>query len=166
MNLRNISRVLAVGSLLASTPVALLKYPWLPATVMEFVQLRREPPSYATESYRQDRARLIRSTRVALLLYALGTASLWGLCFLAVGRLRWWTEIGTWMLVGLTGIWIADFESPSIGPTTDRFYVGVMIGIPHAIAVASGAAALFRLTLHFILRPASEESRAELQGRA
>ena len=162
MNPRNISRVLAMGCLLASTPVALLKYPWLPATVMEFVQVRREPPSYATDSYRQDRARLMRSTRNALLLYALGTASLGILLFLAVGRLRWWTEIGAWMLVGLTGIWIADFEGTSIGPTTDRFYVRIIIGIPHAIAVASVAAALFRLALHFILRPASEEPRADL----
>src|SRR3989442_1293506 len=100
-------RILAMICILASMPLACLKYPWLPATVGEFVDLQRDPYPSGTESYHQDRARRLSRVTLALFLYALGTVSLVGLCLVAKGATSRRVEAASWLVSAATGVLIA-----------------------------------------------------------
>lgn len=140
-------RILAITCIVASMPLACLKYPWLPATVVEFVDLQHDPYPLGTESYHQDRARRLSRVTLALLLYTLGTVSLVGLCFVAKGAMSRRVQAASWLISAATGVGIAQFEQPRIGPSTDHAYVVMTIYFPLGIAALSGAAALVTLAL-------------------
>ena len=140
-------RALAVACILAATPVACLKYPWLPATVMEFAELQRDPYPSGSESYHEDRARRSSRVSVALLLCALGTVSLFGLCLVAGGASSRKVQTVTWLITAATGAGIASFERSRIGSGTDDAYVALAFYSPMGIAVVAGLAALMSLVV-------------------
>ncbi|HYL93681.1 MAG TPA: hypothetical protein VEW69_11065, partial [Alphaproteobacteria bacterium] len=94
---------MAVGCILASLPVAFLKYPWLPATIMEYAELRREPAPGATQSYYEGRQHNLERTELALVWYFIGTVALGGLVVVAAGIVPWWVELAIWILTFAAG---------------------------------------------------------------
>jgi hypothetical protein len=140
-------RALAVACILAATPVACLKYPWLPAIAIEFVELRHDPYPGGTESYHEDRDRRSARTNVALLLYALGTFSLVGLSLVATGVISRRLQTITWLVTAATGAGIALFERTLIGSGIDDDYVAMALYAPMAIAVGASLAAVLTLFL-------------------
>ena len=135
-------RLLAVICLLLAIPVTLLKLPWLPGTILDFISTLRELGSTGTDSYLNDRnARLLRSG-LALILYALGAFSILGLIGIALARCR---RIGShilWSLVIMTGVSLPLFERSRLGPDTDRFYVASVVHLPLSIVVLAIVALL------------------------
>jgi len=142
MKLQTMLRVLAVACFLASVPVSCLKYPWLPATALEFADLRQDPYPGGSQSYHQDRARRLASTRQALALYAFGAASQIGLCLIIAGRGSRALHLAAWTLAAVTGFGIAQFERPHIDSSTDPAFTIMTVHIPSGIAAFSAAAAL------------------------
>jgi len=138
-------RVLAVACILAATPLACVKYPWLPATAIEFTELQREPYPGGTESYHEDRDRRSSRVSVALLLYASGTVSLVGLFLVARGVTSRRAQTITWLITAATGAGIASFERSRIGFGTDVSYVAMAFHTPMGIAVVASLAALLTL---------------------
>ena len=138
-------RILAIMCILASMPLACLKYPWLPSTVAEFVDLQHDPYPWGTESYHQDRARRLSRVTLALTLYTLGTVSLVALCLIANGTTSRRVQAASWLISAATGVGVTLFEQPRIGPSTDHAYVVMAIYLPLGIAALSGAAALVTL---------------------
>jgi len=135
--IRTVSRVLALVCILASTPVCFLKYPWLPATVIEYAELQHDPAPWGTPSYHAARAERLSRVRIALLLYGLGTVALCGLVGVLVKALPWWAELSSWVVTAVTGVGIASFERPNAAPGTNAFYVLVTIYFPVGIAAAA-----------------------------
>lgn len=139
-------RILALVCILASIPIACVKYPWLPVTVGELVQLQSEPPNpESTESYSIDRTRRRNRLIHAVALYGLGTASLFGLSAVALGGYSRKINAASWILSAVAGVAVAQFEQARIGPSTDNGYVLVMTYLPLGIAVVAGAAGLTTL---------------------
>ena len=145
--MRLLLRVLASVCILAAIPLACVKYPWLPATVWEFRDLQHDPYPWGSESYHQDRARRLSRVTLALLLYALSTCSLIGLCLVAKGASSRRVQALSWLMSAAAGVGIAKFEQPRIGANTDSAYVLMAIYLPLGIAAVSGTAALVTLAL-------------------
>jgi hypothetical protein len=100
VKLSRLLRIMALVCILASAPVAFWKYPWLPATLMEFAELQHDPAPWGTPSYhvlpRRSRAAPRASeARLVLLLDALGTVSLYWLVTIVAKTLPWWAELAT-----------------------------------------------------------------------
>lgn len=146
----NSLRILAICCILASLPLAFLKYMALPATIMEFVDLQRRPVSWATTSYRVWRTQRIAHLELAFLLYALGTVSLVALYVIVAAPklLPWWGELSAWGVTVVTGLAVAEFERP-IMPGTDRAYVFMAVYMPTAIAVMAAVAFVVALGSQF-----------------
>jgi hypothetical protein len=139
-------RILALMCMLASMPVACVKYPWLPATAAELAKLQLEPAHpEGTESYLMDRARRRDRLIHALAIYALGTASLVGLSVVALGGYSRKIDATSWILSAVTGVAIAQFEQPLIGPSTDNGYVLIVTYLPLGISFVAGTAGLITL---------------------
>src|SRR5438309_9329157 len=126
---------MALGCLVASLPLALLQFPWLPATVIEFVELQHDPAPWGTESYHIDRERRLGRVESALVLYALGIIALSGLGAIVIKVFPWWADLAIWIVTAATGVGIAQFERPIIGPGTDPVYSTIMISLPLGIAI-------------------------------
>ena len=139
-------RMAAVACLVMSLPAAFLRYPWLPATIIEYRDLRHAP-SAGTPSYQQDHGEQIERTQQALLLYAAGTLALAGLLAIASGVLPWWAEMLAWLLAAATGYEIARFGEAYVAPSTDSAYVIATVKLPFVIAIVAAFAALLRLVL-------------------
>lgn len=90
-------RILALICILSSMPVACLKYVWLPGTVAEFVDLQHDPFPWGSASYHEDRALRLSRVSFALVLYALGTVSLVGLCLITRGTLSRRVQTASWL---------------------------------------------------------------------
>lgn len=136
-------RLLAVGCLLLAIPVTLLKLPWLPGTILEFISTLRELGSSGTESYLDDRnSRLLRSG-LALILYILGAVSVLGLIGMALTRCHRIGRVILWSLVIVVGISLPLFERARLGPDTDSFYVASVVHLPLSIAVLAIIALLW-----------------------
>ena len=120
--------------LVAALPVAGIKYPWMPATIMETVASYREPFPEGTASYLADRRRLFVQWHLATGLYILGTASLAGLWSIATQRASRRLQIACWILAGVTGIAVAGFERPKIASDMMSAYAIMAIWLPLAIA--------------------------------
>src|SRR5690348_16951157 len=136
MKLETWPRTVAVACMLASAPLGFLKYPWLPATVMEFAELQHDPAPWATPSYHQGRAERLARVKLALLLYGLGTLSLCGLSAIIAQVLPWWLELLTWGLTALTASGIARFDTPTMAGT-DPVYLLATVYIPMLIGAVS-----------------------------
>src|SRR5262249_46552421 len=65
LTIRRWVHIAALVCVLGSLPLALLTYPWLPATVGEFVELRHDPLPSATLSYRDYRAQRLQHLTLA-----------------------------------------------------------------------------------------------------
>jgi hypothetical protein len=138
---------------LGSMPLALLTYPWLPATVVEFVELRHDPPPSATLSFREYRAQRLQHVTLALLLYGLGTVSLCGLLAIAAANaLPWLLELTTWAMTAVTGAAIARFEY-STGPGADPAYVFMTVYLPSIISVIAAVGTGLHVVVHHRLAP-------------
>ena len=144
MKLKTWSRIVAVACMLASAPLGFLKYPWLPATVMEFAELQHDPAPWGTPSYHQGRVERLARVKLALLLYCLGTISLCGLSAIIAQVLPWWLELLTWGLTALTALGIALFDTP-IMAGTDPVYLFATVSIPAAIGAVSALFAVVSL---------------------
>lgn len=139
-------RITAVGCLVMSLPIAFLKYPWLPATILEYNELRQAPSS-GTPSYQQDHEHQIELTQKALSLYATGSLALCGLAAIVLGILPYWAEIGAWLIAAAAGLEIGRFGQAYVDRSTDLVYVIVTVKLPFIIALVAAAAALVRLAL-------------------
>ena len=149
-------RVTALACLLASAPVSVLMYPWLPATAMKFVELQRDPAPGATLSYYDSREYQRQRAETALLLYALGTVALVGLGAIVAKLLPWWAEVAAWSLTAVAAFEVARFLRPLVGSRTDPAFVFMTMTMPLGIAVAAGAAAGLTLTLRVARSPAAK----------
>ena len=78
LKLTRITRIMALGCIVASLPIAFLQFPWLPARVIEFVELQHDPAPWGTASYHMDRERRLGRVESGLILYALGIFALAG----------------------------------------------------------------------------------------
>jgi len=136
---------MALGCIVASLPIAFLQYPWLPATVIEFGQLQHDPAPWGTESYHIDRERHLGRVKSALILYAFGTFALSGLAAIVIKIFPWWAELAVWIMTSATGVGIARFVKPLVGPTTDPVYTAIMIYMPLGIAITCALAAVMSL---------------------
>jgi hypothetical protein len=105
--LKQILRIVAACCLLGSAPLALVEFLWLPATVIEFVQLQHDPAPWGTPSYHAGREVRLNRVREALLLYALGAAALCGLCIVVANVLSWRGELAIWSITAVAGMGIA-----------------------------------------------------------
>ena len=148
------SRIVAVACMLASAPLGFLKYPWLPATVMEFAELQHDPAPWGTPSYHEGRAERLARVKLALLLYGLGTISLCGLSAIIAQVLPWWLELLTWGLTALTALAIARFDTPTIAGT-DPVYLFAAVHIPAAISAVSALFAIVSLGRQLLHRRSS-----------
>jgi hypothetical protein len=135
----------ALGCLLAAGPLACLKYPWMPATIAEYAELQHDPYPWGSASYHEDRARRLERVRLALLLYALGSASLVGLGLIAANVPPRFVQTACWIMTSLTGAGVVHFEKRNLGASPD--YVLMAIYAPLAIAVVSGIATLLSLVV-------------------
>ena len=137
-----------MACMVASVPIGVIAYPWLPATVVEFVQLRDAPvPAWATDSFRTSHERRLQELESALTLYILGTASLGGLAALASKILPALAEIPVWSLTAVTAFWISEFQRPLIGAKTSPTYIVLMIWVPMGIAAIAAMEALTGIAL-------------------
>ena len=144
MKLKTYSRIVAVGCILASAPIAFLSYPWLPATVMEFVELQHDPAPWGTASYHQGRAERLERVNRALVLYGAGTVSLCGLSAIIAQVLPWWLEVSAWALTAVTALGIARFNTLMM-PGTDPAYVFVTVYVPAGIGAIAAVFAILSL---------------------
>jgi hypothetical protein len=119
--------------LVAALPLACIKYPWMPATVLETMAAYHEPYPEGTVSYLADRRRLFVEWHLASGLYVLGTASLVGLLSIATQRSSRRLQIAFWILAGVTGMGVAGFETPKSGPDMKNAYAMMAIWLPLAI---------------------------------
>jgi len=143
-------RALALICLLLSVPLAALKLPWLPATLVGlFDELRQLHVAGGTESYYADQHRNVVRTTIALILYAGGLASAAGYLWLLLGGTRRRTQVVVWICSAVTALGLPVFESSRIGPETDRMYVHIVRDIPCAVLVVS----LGALVALFLRRP-------------
>ena len=142
LKLTGITRIIAVGCIVASLPIAFLQFPWLPAMVIEFVELQHDPAPWGTASYHMDRERRLGRVESALILYALGIFALAGLGAIVVKVVPWWAELAIWITTTATCVGIAQFVRPIIGPRTDPVYSAIMVSLPLGIAITCALAAL------------------------
>jgi hypothetical protein len=145
LKLNGVTRLMALGCIVASLPIALLQYPWLPATVIEFAELQHDPAPWGTESFHIDRERRLGRVEPALILYALGTLALSGLGAIVLKIFPWWADLAIWIMTAATCVAIAQFVRPIIGPSTDPVYSAIMICLPLGIAITCTLAALMSL---------------------
>ena len=75
---------------MASLPIAFVQFPWLPARVIEFVEVQYDPAPWGTASYHLDRERRLGRVESALILYALGIFALAGLGAIVIKVVPWW----------------------------------------------------------------------------
>lgn len=148
-------RVAALACLVASAPVSLLMYPWLPATAMEFVDLQHDPVPGATSSYYASLEYQRQRVETALLLYALGTAALVGLGAIVADLLPWWAEMGAWSLAAVAGFGIARFMRPLLGTHTDSAFAIMTTSMPLGIAAVAAVGAGLTLGLRVARSPAA-----------
>jgi hydrogenase/urease accessory protein HupE len=131
-------RLLAAMCLVAALPLACIKYPWMPATVMETVASYHEPFPDGSASYLADRRRQFVEWHYATGLYVLGTASLVGLWSVATQRTsRRGLQAAFWVLAGVTGIGVAGFERPKIESALTNAYAIMAVWLPLAITTIS-----------------------------
>ncbi len=115
---------------------------------MEFAELQPDPAPWGTPSYHQGRAERLARVKLALLLYALGTASLCGLSAIISQVLPWWLELVTWGLTSVTALQIARFDTPIL-PGTDPAYLFATVYLPTGIGAAAALFAVVSLAWQF-----------------
>jgi hypothetical protein len=143
MSPRNLNRFVAIACIVAAFPIVFLTLPWLPATVIDFVQLWHAPvPTWATESFRGWREARLHQLEIALGLYALGLAAIGGLAAVAAKVLPAWAELLVWVITPLTALSISAFWEPNISPSTDATAAFVLVRLPLIIAAVAGFAAV------------------------
>lgn len=142
--------ILAFGCLLGSAPVALLAYPWLPVTVMEFVDLQHDPAPWGTASYHEGREQERDRVERALLLYVLGIVVIPGLGVMVVKRLPWWVEVTIWTLTAIAAFGVARSVSSSLVPGAHSAIVVLIFYIPSGIAIVAAVAACLTLGLQAV----------------
>jgi hypothetical protein len=135
-------RVAALVCILGSAPVALLKYPWLPAMVKEFSQLLHDPAPGGTASYHEYRAQRLERVEFALLLYALGSVSLGGLGAMVANLLPWWADLAGWLVAALTGAGVVWFDRVDVAPGTDPAYILLTVYLPLGVAAIATIAVI------------------------
>ena len=146
VNLRDLTRLSAIGCILAAFPIAFLTLPWFPGTIVEFLELLRAPvPSWATESFRTSRAAHLQHLEIALTLYALGLLALGGLVAIGAKVLPLWGELLFWVVTATTALGVSAFWGPSISPNTDPTFAFIVVRIPLMIAAVAGIATLTSL---------------------
>ena len=133
--------------LVASLPLACIKYPWMPATVMETVASYREPYPDGSASYLADRRRLFVEWHLATGLYVLGTASLVGLWSIATQRSSRSLQVAFWVLAGVTGMGVAGFERPKVASDMKSAYAMMAMWLPLSITGMSIAGLILTLGL-------------------
>jgi hypothetical protein len=146
VNERNLTRALAIVCILAAFPIAFLTLPWLPGTILEFVELLRAPvPTWATESFRTSREAHLHRLEVALTLYALGLLVLGGFVAITAKILPIWGELLLWLMAAATAVRISTFWGPSISPSINPTFIFMAVRLPLLIAAVAGLGAVVNL---------------------
>jgi FtsH-binding integral membrane protein len=122
--------------LVAALPLAVVKYPWMPATIIETVASYHEPYPEGTASYLAGRRRLFMQWHFATGLYLLGTVSLVGLARIVMGRPSIRAQVEIWILTVVAGLGVAAFERRRIPDMTGAYAV-IAFWLPLAIAALS-----------------------------
>lgn len=151
-------RKLAIITLLVATPIVLLKLPWLPVTILEFLSILRESEVEGSIKYTADRDSRFLRLVWALTLYFFGILALLGLtgnAFLKRSSLH--LERVAWICSIIVGISLPFFEVSGIGGDTDRVFVFIVMRLPIFIAVIS-ALGLF----HSMLYPNSNQNSEQV----
>jgi hypothetical protein len=153
---KRILRIAAACCLLGAAPLAFVEFLWLPATVIESVQLQHDSAPWGTPSYHAGREVRLNRAREALFLYALGAAALCGLCIVVANVFSWRVELGIWSVTAIAGIGIARFISAMVVPgseSTAAYFFSVYI--PLGIGVIAAIAAIFTFASQFFWRSAA-----------
>ncbi len=156
-------RLLAAMCLVAALPLACIKYPWMPATIMETVASYHEPYPDGSASYLADRRRLFVEWHLASGLYVLGTASLVGLLSIATQRSSRRLQVAFWILAGVTGMGVAGFEIPKSKSDMTNAYAIMAIWLPLAITGISIVGLMLTIGLRSYEQP--PKSALERTGR-
>jgi FtsH-binding integral membrane protein len=119
--------------LVAALPLAVIKYPWMPATIIETVASYHEPYPDGTAMYLAGRRRLFMQWHFATGLYLLGTVSLVGLARLVMRRPSIRAQVEIWILTVVAGLGVAAFERRRIPDMTSAYAV-IAFWLPLAIA--------------------------------
>ncbi len=119
--------------LVAALPLAVVKYPWMPVTIIETVASYHEPYPDGTASYLADRRRLFVRWHLATGLYLLGTVSLAGLACIVMPCLSRRAQAAVWILAGVAGLGVAGFERPRIPDMTSAYAV-IAVWLPLGVA--------------------------------
>ncbi len=154
--MKRILRIAAACCLLGSAPLALVEFLWLPATVIESVQLLHDPAPWGTPSYQAGREVRVKRAREALLLYGLGAAALCGLCIVVANVFSWRVELGIWSVTAIAGIGIARFISAMVVPGSESnaaYFFSVYI--PLGIGVIAALAAILTFSSRFFWKSAA-----------
>jgi hypothetical protein len=113
-------RVLAVLCLTVSGPIAAVKLPWMPATIIETIQsYEPEPYPNGTADYLEDRRRLFVEHHIASGMYLLGIAAAVVLFAIAGQRLPRSVQPVGWLLVVIAGAAITWYELRELVPHSD-----------------------------------------------
>jgi FtsH-binding integral membrane protein len=148
-------RLLAVMCLVAALPLAVVKYPWMPATIIETVASYHEPYPDGTALYLAGRRRDFMQWHFATGLYLLGTVSLVGLARIVVGRPSIRAQVEVWILTVVAGLGVAAFERRRIPDMTSAYAV-IAFWLPLAIAGLSLAGLAMTLRAG-IVEPATRD---------
>jgi hypothetical protein len=120
--------------------------PWLPGTILEFVDLLRAPvPRWATTNFLISRETHLRHLELALSLYALALLALGGFAAIAAKVLPLWGELLLWIMAAGTALSISNFWRPSISPSTDPTFIFIIVRLPLVIAAAAVVGAVVTL---------------------
>ena len=126
-------RLLAATCLVAALPLAFVKYPWMPTTIIETVASYHEPYPDGTALYLAGRRRLFMEWHFATGLYLLGSVSLAGLACIVMRRPSLLAQVQVWILTVVAGFGVAAFERRRIPDMTSAYAV-IAFWLPLAIA--------------------------------
>lgn len=134
-------RIVAIATLVLGTPLALLKLPWLPATVQALMQTASESSANGAPAYVEDHAERLWRLVIALGLYALALFALFVLVKTALGLSRRLdAQVIGWLSALLVGAALPFFDAARIDRTTDRALFWLVMYVPIGIAALSFAA--------------------------
>jgi hypothetical protein len=138
-------RVIAILCAISVTPTAFLCFPWIFATAQSLFELLIHLENTGTPGHIADRNTWIFTYSTALFLYLTGFIAYWGLFAVGFNLLRKPWELLIWICAIITGFGMALHNWNSVGPSTDRSFVSMIIYIPLVVAFFSIVSFVLRL---------------------
>ena len=139
-------RAAAVACIALSLPLSVVAFPWLPATIEQGIELRRESERYGSASYQEDRDRRVEENQRALTLYGLSVLSLAALGVVVLGFTPWWSRACLLLVASGTAFQVSHFwRMMTLSEHTAGFIVIIGVWMPFAIGVITSACAVLTL---------------------